>query len=106
MKREIRIPDKLKGIQEIVEATDKSDIPIKYVRGLDLFYNIPIHGETVEYVDIRHFKENGWSNDEIDHIINEVVKERKEYLKSIHFYLDLESLAADIEKQTNKYLKK
>lgn len=97
--------DRLRSWELLIDTVDKTDIPIEVVHGINLVFNNPVDGEDERDIDLRQLRRHGFSNDDLEAIMQQVMIDFKDNIKTVNFYLNVEYIADLIEKQTNQLLK-
>lgn len=96
--------DRRKSWELLIDAADKTDIPIEFVQGINLEFHKPVKDELTQDIDIRLMREHGFSDSELEEIMNQVMLEHNENIKSVNFYLDVEHIAELVERHTKHLL--
>jgi hypothetical protein len=94
----------LENWEELINAVDKSDIPIEFVNRILIKLVSPINGEDSREIDVKQFRSDGYEDESINEIIKETCSEHYNNIKSMQFYLDVEYVASTVQKQTDKLL--
>ena len=105
MKLIISDEEKLDSWETLINTVDKTDIPIKFVRRINLVFINPVSGASEQDIDITELRKHGWSDTSLEEIAEQVFLENEHNIKSAHFYLDVSHVAEVVQQQTNKLLK-
>jgi len=101
MKVVISDEDKMKRWELLIDAVDKTDIPIAVIQGINLEFYVNVDGVGTQEIDLKKMREHGYRDAELEIIMEEVMLEHDNNIKSVNFYLDVEYIAELIEKHTN-----
>ena len=94
----------LRQWEELIDAVDKSNIPVSFINRLILnFTNHDIESKTI---NVQEFRKQGFSNDEIEDIISEIILDSGSTVYSMEFFVDVENVAIEVQKHTEKLLNK
>ena len=101
MKVVISDAEKLKSWELLIDEADKTDIPIEVVQVINLEFHEEVRGVTTQDIDLKKMRLDGYKNSELEIIMEEVMREHNENIKSVNFYLNVEYIAEMIEKHTD-----
>lgn len=96
--------DRIKSWELLIDAADKTDIPIEFVQCINLEFHEPVRGETIQDIDLRSMREHGFSDPELEEIMSQVMLEHNDNIKSVNFYLNVEYIAELVERHTKHLL--
>lgn len=96
--------DRIKSWELIIDSVDKTDIPIEFVQVINIEYHEPIDGESGQDIDLRELRAHGYSNNDLEIIMSEVMYENESNIKSVNFYLNVEYIADVVERHTSVLL--
>ena len=92
----------LQAWEDLIEAVDKSNIPMKFVNRLTLYFmDVELEPQDIE---VRKLRQQGYTDDQIEMIIAEVIKETKSQVYSIEFMVDIENVASEVQHATEQIL--
>jgi len=89
----------------LIETIDKSDIPIEFVNNLNITFKEEVEGRVQLDVEVQKLRNHGWTDEDIEEIIQQVITENHNNIQSIYFFLDVEHVADVVQRQTDKILK-
>ncbi len=87
--------------EKLINAVDKSDIPIEFVNCIDIELFEPIEGDTSLSIDVKKLREEGYEYAEIDDITKTIIDSIEDNIKTMNFFLDIDLVATTIQTQTN-----
>lgn len=105
MRFDLNEQDHLDHWEALISTVDKTDIPIQFVRLINIVFHAPVKDEDEQDINIQELRNDGWDEDGLDLIVAEVLKEHDKNIKSIHFYLDVEHVADVVQQHTKIFLK-
>lgn len=92
--------DKLQSWETLINAVDKSDIPIKFVNSVIIEFKEPVDGE--QSVDMNIVKLRDYMQEhQIEQWLQEIMDEHDDNIKAIHFYLNIQHVAKVVQGQTD-----
>lgn len=89
----------------LIETIDKSDIPIEFVNNLNITFKEEVEGRVQLDVEVQKLRNHGWTDEDIEEIIQQVITENHNNIQSVYFFLDVEHVADVVQRQTDKILK-
>jgi len=104
MKLVISDEDKLDSWEALINTIDKTDIPIRFVRNVNIIFNVSVDGDDEQDINIQKLRTHGWDDHELEEIVDQVLKENHNNIKTVHFYLDVQHVAEVVQQQTNMFL--
>ena len=104
MKVVISDAEKLKSWELLIDAADKTDIPIEVVQVINLEFHEDVNGVATQDIDLKEMRTHGYKDSELEIIMEQVMLEHNDNIKSVNFYLNVEHIAEMIEKHTNVLL--
>jgi len=96
--------ERLDSWETLINTVDKTDIPIEFVRNINIVFKTPIDNVNEQDINVHDLRDNGWDDEQLDEIVEEVFREHHNNIKSVHFYLDVEHVATVVQQQTNLLL--
>ena len=105
MKLVISDEDILESWETLINTVDKTDIPIEFVRTVNLMFHTPVDEISEQDIDIQRLRNNGWEDSDIEEIVEQIFREHHNNIKSVHFFLDIKHIAGVVQHQTNILLK-
>lgn len=100
------VVNNLDAWEELINGVDKSDIPIEFVKSIDIKLVEPVEGRLEIHINIEELLEQGYHYAEIDDITKHIIEELDDNIKTMNFFLDIEEVANTIQSQTNILLEK
>jgi hypothetical protein len=97
--------DMLDDWENLIDSIEKTDIPIKFVRNINILFHSPVDNVDEQDIDIARFRTEGWDDTGLDQIVEEVFKEHHNNIKSVHFYVDVKHVSEVVQQQTDLLLK-
>ena len=97
--------ERLDDWETLIDTVDKTDIPIEFVRNINILFHTPVDNVDEQDIDINRFRSEGWDDNGLNQIVEEVFKEHNNNIKSVHFYLDVNHVAEVVQQETNILLK-
>ena len=88
----------------LLDTVDKTDIPMKFVRGVDISYKDPIDGRDADHVDLHDLREKGWNNKMINDLVDAWLDHEINNIKTINFIIDIDHIAKVAQLHTDTYL--
>lgn len=88
----------------IINEVDKTEVPAHLIDKLVITFFTNIDESTQQTIDVGQMKDRGLSTSEIEDIINETLYELNDYIDSVDFFLDIDSVAKEVQPQTDKFL--
>jgi len=101
MKLGITEDEKLDGWEALIDTVDKTDIPIAFVRNINIMFLTPVDNVDEQDIDIQRFRKDGFDDNGLDEIVKAVFTEHHNNIKSVHFYVDVKHVAEVAQRQTN-----
>lgn len=94
----------LRQWEELIDAVDKTNIPVSFINRVILnFTDRDLESKTI---DVRAFRKQGFSNDEIEDIISQIILDSGSKVYAMEFFVDVENVAIEVQKETEKLLYK
>ncbi len=104
MKLVISDEEKLDSWEALINTVDKTDIPIRFVRNINIVYHSAVDNVDEQDINVQQLRGNGWNDPELEEIVEQVFKEQHNNIKTVHFYLDVQHVAEVVQQQTNTLL--
>jgi len=104
MKLVLSDEERLDSWETLIDTVDKTDIPIQFVRNINIVFHTPVENEDAQDINIHRLRGNGWDDEGLDEIVEQVFSEHHNNIKTVHFYLDVEHVAEVVQQQTNTLL--
>ena len=99
----------LTGWEDLIETVDKTEIPIRFVNRIcfdsDQFSTEAIDSMPGNQLDIATLRDQGYPDDVIQEIINEIIKEIAQFSGTMDFFLNIPEVARVAQEVTDQYLK-
>ena len=93
--------ERLNKWETLINTVDKTDIPIRFVRNINILFNTPVDNVDEQDIDITRYRSEGWDDTGLDEIVTEVFKEHQNNIKSVHFYVDIKHVARVVQQHTD-----
>ena len=97
--------EKLDDWETLIDTIDKTDIPIEFVRNINIMFYTPVDNVDEQDINIQRFRKEGFDDPGLEEIVQEVFNEHQNNIKSVHFYVDVSHVAEVVQLQTNILLK-
>lgn len=92
----------LQAWEDLIEAAEKSNIPMKFISRLTLYFiDVDIKPQDI---DVRELRRQGWEDEKIEMFIGTIIKQADSTVYSIEFLVDVENVAHEVQNQTEKLL--
>lgn len=88
--------------EELIDAVEKSNVPMHFINRIILNFDDEEENKTVE---IKAFRDQGYTEEEIELVISQIVNDAKSQLESMDFFLDVENVAVAVQQETSILLK-
>lgn len=88
--------------EEIVEAVDKTDVPVQCLKRL----TIKLNNGRRKQISITKLRKQGMPEEKIQEILNQALEMMAEEIKSIDFIVDVESVAQMVKPYSKELLDK
>jgi hypothetical protein len=95
-------PEFLKKWEHIIEDVDKQKIPVEFIKKLI----IKLQGKRQQTINIKRFLDQGLEPDQIEEAVSKKLQELDDYILSVEFVLNLESIAETVQPETDRLLNK
>jgi hypothetical protein len=105
MKLDISDDERLDGWEALINTVDKTNIPIEFVRNINILFHTPVDNVDEQDINIQRFRQEGFDDIGLEQIVEEVFKEHNNNIKSVHFYLDVNHVAEVVQQETDILLK-
>jgi len=96
---------RLANWEKLIDSIDKTNIPIEFVRNINISFFSPVNNVNEQDIDVQQFREDGFNDSGLNEIVEEVFKEHNNNIKSVHFYVDVLHVAEVVQHHTNILLK-
>lgn len=90
--------------KHIIDEVDKTEVPAHLIDKLVVTIITGKDQTTQQTIDVGKMKDDGLSTIEIEDIINETLYELNDYIESVDFFLDIDSVAKEVQPETDKFL--
>jgi hypothetical protein len=94
-------PEIFQRWESIIESTEKTKIPVEFIRKLVL----KLQGRKRRTINIRSMIEQGFDSEEIEEAVTRKLEEYDSDMIGIEFVLDIEGIAETVQPETDKMLK-
>lgn len=95
-------PEFLEKWQHIVEDVEKSRIPVQFIKKIVL----KLEGKRQHTINISRLIAQGLEPDQLEEVVSKKLNELDEFILSVEFVLDVESIAETVQPETDKILSK
>lgn len=95
-------PDFLKKWEHIIDDVDKQKIPVEFIKKLV----IKLAGKRQQTINIKKFLDQGLAPEQIEEAVSRKLAEYDDYILSVEFVLNIESIAEAVQPETDKLLNK
>jgi hypothetical protein len=86
----------------IISEVDKTSVPIECIRSL----RIKLKNNRQKTINLQSLRRKGYELEDIEAVVNETLEGYGEDVRSVDFYLDVESVAEIVQPETDKLLNK
>lgn len=93
--------ERLDSWESLIDTIDKTDIPIRFVQKINIVFHTPVENADEQDINIDQLRKNGWTEDSLNEIVEQVFKEHLNNVRSVNFYLDVKHVADVVQQQTN-----
>lgn len=90
--------------EELIDAVDKTNIPVSLINRVVI--NFTDESIPSKNINVQEFRRQGYTDDEIEEIIAEIIHESNSSVYALDFFVDVESVASEVQKETKKILHK
>jgi len=88
--------------EHILEDVEKNKIPVQFIKKLV----IKLEGKKQQTINIEKFLDQGLSPDQIEEAVSRKLHELDQYVVSVEFVLNVQSIADTVQPETDKLLGK
>ena len=90
----------LKKWEDLVDTVEKSDIPVECIKRVV----IKLADGKRRYLNISILRKKGYEPDELEHVLNEKLKEYDGIIENVDFFIDVEAVAEQVQQETDSML--
>ncbi len=94
-------PEFLAKWEHILEDIEKNKIPIQFIKKLV----IKLQGKKQQTVNIHNLLKQGLEPEQVEEVLNRKLEELDEFIVSVEFILNVESIAETVQPVTDAILK-
>jgi len=95
-------PEFFKKWEHILEDVEKSKIPVSFIKKMV----IKLEGRKQHTINIATLLKQGLEPDEVEEVVNRKIMELDESIINIEFVLNVPTIAATVQPETDKILNK
>ena len=88
----------------LLDTVDKTDIPMKFVRGVNISYKESIDGRDADQVNLLDLRDKGWNEKMINDLVDAWLDHELNNIKAINFTIDVDHIAKVAQLHTDTYL--
>lgn len=93
-------PDFIKQWEHILADVEKQKIPVEFIKKLI----IRLQGKKQKTINIKKLLDDGLDPEEIEQAVSRKLSEYDEYIESVEFVLNVESIAETVQPETDRLL--
>lgn len=94
-------PEFIKQWEHIIDDVDKQKIPVEFISKLI----IKLQGKRQQTINIKRFLKQGLEPDQIEEAVSRKLQEYDDYITSVEFVLNIESIAETVQPETDRLLR-
>lgn len=94
-------PEFIKQWEHIIDDVDKQKIPIQFISKLV----IKLQGKRQQTINIKRFLNQGLAPEQIEQAVSRKLEEYDDFIVSVEFVLNIESIAEAVQPETDKLLR-
>ena len=94
-------PEFIKQWEHIIDDVDKQKIPVEFISKLI----IKLQGKRQQTINIKRFLKQGLEPDQIEEAVSRKLAEYDDYITSVEFVLNIESIAETVQPETDRLLR-
>ena len=92
--------DFLKKWEDLVDNVEKTDVPVECIKRVV----IKLADGKRRYLNISVLRKKGYEPDELEHILNDKLKEYDGEIENVDFFVDVEAVAEQVQRETDSIL--
>ena len=93
--------NKKRSWQNIVNEVEKNEVPVSVLKHITVLL---VDGTSVN-INVKHLLEAGQDPLEIEQMLDEKFESLEQYIETVDFFVDVELVVGEIQKETDKVLK-
>jgi len=93
--------NKKRSWQNIVNEVEKNEVPVSVLKHITVLL---VDGTSVN-INVKHLLEAGQDPLEIEQMLDEKFESLEQYIETVDFFVDVELVEGEIQKETDKVLK-
>jgi hypothetical protein len=94
-------PEFIRQWEHIIDDVDKQKIPIEFISKLV----IKLQGKRQQTINIKRFLKQGLEPDQIEEAVSRKLAEYDDFITSVEFVLNIESIAETVQPETDRLLR-
>jgi len=94
-------PEFIRQWEHIIDDVDKQKIPVEFISKLV----IKLQGKRQQTINIKRFLKQGLAPDQIEEAVSRKLAEYDDFITSVEFVLNIESIAEAVQPETDKLLR-
>lgn len=94
-------PEFIRQWEHIIDDVDKQKIPIEFISKLV----IKLQGKRQQTINIKRFLKQGLAPDQIEEAVSRKLAEYDDFITSVEFVLNIESIAETVQPETDRLLR-
>lgn len=94
-------PEFIRQWEHIIDDVDKQKIPVEFISKLI----IKLQGKRQQTINIKRFLKQGLEPDQIEEAVSRKLAEYDDYITSVEFVLNIESIAETVQPETDRLLR-
>jgi hypothetical protein len=94
-------PEFIRQWEHIIDDVDKQKIPVEFISKLV----IKLQGKRQQTINIKRFLKQGLAPEQIEEAVSRKLAEYDDFITSVEFVLNIESIAEAVQPETDKLLR-
>ncbi len=94
-------PEFIRQWEHIIDDVDKQKIPVEFISKLV----IKLEGKRQQTINIKRFLKQGLAPDQIEEAVSRKLAEYDDFITSVEFVLNIESIAETVQPETDRLLR-
>ena len=95
-------PEFIAKWEHILEDVEKNKVPVQFIKKLI----IKLQGKKQQTINIQKFLEQGLDPEQIEEAVSRKLYELDEYITSVEFILNVQTIADTVQPETDRLLNK
>jgi septum formation inhibitor MinC len=95
-------PEFIEKWEHILEDVEKNKVPVQFIKKLI----IKLQGKKQQTINIQKFLSQGLDPEQIEEAVSRKLNELDEFITSVEFVLDVQTIADTVQPETDRLLNK